>query len=255
MSNIAFPVAGRVTEAVGVTGNSGTSIDAGSAGVYGAWVSLGGSFPFDVDGFWYMGATDNNPAAQHLFCVAVGAGNDANMIVEDCMIAQAYYQGSQKVWCPVRVKAGKTIYVKCTQSYTKLAAVIGCAGNFPQPVGFSKMKGLGTASNVPFSLTTVADTTTTTWVEAVASTARRYSGLLAQIDATVVPSSGLFRWRIGIGASPSKLAGDFVSVRNANVHNIPSLIPVDIKAGSRLLVAANSGTAVTLYVNLCGLEA
>ena len=260
MSNWPFHISGVYTETLAMdeTGDplSGSLSFGGSSTAYGAWQSLGASFSRPMDGLFVHSHTSGTDAGRYMYSIAVGAGDDANMIAKDIWCPPSYYLDANLYWLPVRVPAGQTLYVKALMpaSGGKAIGMVGVAGTFSQPVGFARCEGLGmdTTNCYPFSYTPAASGTT--WNQVVSSTASRY-GAMSVRDWYGANSIGDGLSKLGVGAAASEQTLlRWMSNKNSNwPWGFMDAVPVDIPAASRLSVAGyKSGTLDTRYVQLIG---
>lgn len=259
MSNWPFQIPGVYTETVAMD-ESGDPINGalgfGTSTTYGAWQSMGGSFSRPMDGIFVFSHTSGTDAGRYMYSIAVGAGNDNNMIAKDIWCPNSYYLDANVYWLPVRVPAGQTLFAKSLMpaSGGKSIGVLGVAGNYPQPVGYSRCEGIGmdTTNCWPFGFTPAASGTT--WNQVVSSTANRY-GAISVRDFYGSNSIGDGLTKLGIGAAASEQTVlRWPGYKNSNWGwGSMDAVPLDIPAGSRLSLAAyKSGGLDTRYVQLIG---
>jgi hypothetical protein len=257
MSNWRFPESGVVQERIGGTTHGMASVTSG-AGAFGAWTSLGGSFLRTVDGLIVSARTDTAVGRGFYLSVAVGSGADANTIIDSAYIlaaSGAQWDDTTVFQFPVRVPAGATIFAKTAalSAQTQQVSVVGISGGWMRAIGAARIEALQVdVSTVrPIGLTTNG-----AWSAVNAATARRYTGLMIDLDVTDAPNDRRFSARVGIGAAASEqviVAEQFGSRNSFRAYGSSGVLPVTVPSGSRVSVAIEGSAAHIVRPHLMGI--
>lgn len=239
MSNVALRPAARF-EGLGLGTGTGTTVTAaGAANVKGSWASLG------TTGFGYDGFIVNikgMSAARRVYQIDIGIGATPDIIVTDLHLEFFSNQFPCVIDLPLKVPAGVALQMRC-QSGNAGAAVEAVATGYAYDhrglPGFSRAEQVAAMSaSRPNNAVTETGTSWTAWTEIVASTSRRYQGLIALAnannDGTRTTAGVLMDLGKGAGGSEQLIT----TLQGANAALAmpvpPVFLPVDLPAASRL---------------------
>jgi hypothetical protein len=257
MSNWRFPESGVVQQRIGGTTHGMAAVTSGAA-AFGAWTSLGGSFALPVDGLIVSARPDTAIGRSFYLSIAIGAGADANTIVDSAYVVPPSAPGwddTTALSFPVRVPAGQTIFVKTAalDARSQGISVVGISGGWMRAIGAARIEALQTnlATVRPISITANG-----AWNAVNASTPRRYAGLMIALDVADSANDRRFSARVGLGAAAAEqviVAEQFASRNGSQGHGSSGLLPVHVPAASRLSVAVEGSAAEVVRPHIMGL--
>lgn len=240
----------------------GTLATGGASGVKGSWTQLIASVPYECCGFYL--SIYFRDSIDYLFDLGVGASGAEAVLVGNLLgCARTTDANAHGIYFPVRLRAGVRMAARTQGSSSSGLAYYGLTlfRGGPDVISASKVVQYGaitTSKGVAVAGSNVANTFGS-WTEivAAASMVDNLAGLLVNISQNGGTKSNTFqRWQIGIGASGSEqvvlewgsavLSGIGVTMDRGTGMGI---LPVRIKAGSRIAVRVMNVTAIATAAN------
>ncbi len=260
MSNWAISGAPRVDDVLGISGDDSVLLTAGATGTKGSWTNIG-TTTYAWEGFW-LNFADNGSGQNNIVDISINVAGTDYIIVDNYQMDDGYNSAStvpsDLVWIPVRVPAGAVINARTQSdvgnnvSRLQLRGISRSAG---ANVGYSRLEMITTLSSSLPSSTLTAASGSPAYTQLVASTAKRYAGLIVILHNNNANVNLAGYLDIGIGASDKLLIGSILwRQAGYNIKYSPPAFMVDIPAGSRLSGRLRSASSTaTRRVGLYGL--
>lgn len=237
-----------------ISGSTGTTVTSGAADTKGSWVELTASTNFDYDSIDIL-IRDSGTALANLLDIAVGGSGSEEVILENLLLGRSDGSGDRvihTVRLPFHIKKGSRI--ACRHQADNATSILfvmgrGYSSNFTgiQALGKAVTYGADTVNTkgVVIDPGTTVDTKGS-WVELSAATSDNIKAILFRIgnNLNAAPSLNSFLFDIAIGGSGSEeiVVADIPAYTQAtsDLTYGDIIIPLAIKAGSRLAVRSQS---------------
>lgn len=253
-------------EALGTGTGIGTTVSANaSANTKGSYATLGtASFAYDGFFLFLLGPASGSNVAQNLVDIAVNNGGSDQVVVENfysgAPTSSSVAQSAGGTFIPVRIPSGAIVKARSqatTGSVNLSVHIVGFQGAAGLSKGFRKLACLAdlTNSNVSNTLT-LSGTSLTGYTQIAASTSIAAAGLILALDERSTSSMSTTAhslWDVAMGGAGSEVVvlpkiGIYLNSASRFLPIGP--FPVDIPAGKRLAVRAQTDVADTNVLSM-----